>query len=81
MRNTVNLREVTDRVLGMIPPSTPLPTRRRRRHHRGVAAAFLAASGLATLGSLGLWISGHGMAGLETFGGSVLLLMVILRLW
>jgi hypothetical protein len=80
MRNTINMREVTDRVLGMVPPSTPFRTGRRRRNQRGFATALLAVSALATVLSLGLWIAGHGMLGLKLFGGAVLLLLVAVRL-
>jgi hypothetical protein len=80
MPTNINMREVTDRVLGMIPPSVPSRVRRRGPDHRGLAAILLGISALATLTSLGLLILDHAMLGLRVFCGSILLLLIVLRL-
>ena len=79
MRTTVNLQDVTDRVLGLVPRRQPARVIPRGPSDRVVALAMLAISGSATLASLGLWISGNGVAALRLFGGTILFLVVLLR--
>ena len=77
---SVNLREITDRVLGLSPPRVLIPARLPRRTHQGVGLILLLLSALAMAASLGLWIGGHGGLALRIFGGTVLLLALSLRL-
>lgn len=79
MRNTVNMRDVTDRVLGLVPRRQPARVVPRGPSDRVVAMAMLAISATATVASLGLWIGGHGVAAIRLFCGSILMLVVLLR--
>jgi len=79
MRDIVNLQAVTDRISGAVPASDVIRRRPLRRDHL-IAAAMLAASAASMVASLGLWASGHGVAALRLFCGTVLLLLMALRL-
>jgi hypothetical protein len=79
MRTTVNLREVTDRVLGLSTPTIRARPAKPRRSDRILASIMLVISATATITSLGLWIAGEGMTGLRVFAGAILLLLVMLR--
>ncbi len=79
MRETVDLQAVTDRVLGFLPPRVGSRARRRKPNDRRLAVAMLLLSAMATVISLGLWLGGHGVAALQVFCGSILVLVVLLR--
>ena len=80
MRTSVDLREVTDRVLGLSLPRVARRARRFRRTDGPTAFILLLISGLITVASLVLWAEGHGDWALRTFIGTTLLLGVALRL-
>jgi hypothetical protein len=80
MRPTVDLQAVTDRVLGITPWHRGAAARRSPRGDMALALALLLTSAAGSAGALGLWATGHGVAGLRLFCGAVLLLLVLLRL-
>ncbi len=80
MRTSVDLREVTDRVLGLSIPILPRPARRFRRTDGPMAFVLVLISSLTTVASLGLWADGHGHLALQVFGGTILVLGIALRL-
>jgi len=80
MRTSVDLREVTDRVLGLSLPRVRRPARRFRRTEGPIAVILLLISALTTAAGLALWAGGHGLSALQVFGGTILLLALALRL-
>ena len=80
MQTTMDLREVTDRVLGLSPPRVPMPARMPRRLDQPLGLVLLLVSALGSAVSLGLWANGHGGLACRVFGGTILLLALALRM-
>ena len=80
MHTTADLREITDRVLGLSLPRVPAPARAPRRLDKPAGLALLLLSASASTASITLWAAGHGGWALRLIGAAILMLTGALRL-